>query len=96
MTVNNTNIANTFIGWRVTFKNGSQKIGYLGQLVPGINIVYPGYPVYPSSHSMYKLLIVNTTDTSIIRLECNGITSSANIVGINLTIYGMLNNYYRA
>ena len=68
-----------FIFWDVIFKNGT--VLTEGNL-PGIKTT-----TTPS-------LTINTTDTSIVGLECRGLlihnTSIQNNTRINLTVYGML------
>ena len=76
--------------WRVIFRSNTSKRGItVGELVPGINIT--------SAALTSSSLIVNTTDTSITGLECEGgFPNEVVTTRINLTIYGMLINYYRA
>ena len=73
-----------YTGWIVIFRSGATEDGTDdGEIIPGINI--------RSSTVTSASLIVNTTDTSIIGLECTGASSRIQIrTRINLTIYGML------
>ena len=80
----------TYAGWRVIFKSSTAEAGVIGEIVPGINITSVTISSLTSSSSS---LIVNTTDTSIIGLECSGtVFDQPNTERINLTIYGMLIN----
>ena len=83
-TINCSVVGGPFNFWRVIFRNSTPERGFtIGQLVPGIAIA--------SEASALSSLIVNTTDTSIIGLECNGGFSNEDVTTrINLTIYGML------
>ena len=82
-----------YSGWRVQFSGSTPEIGIIGEIVPGINITSVTISGFTSSSSS---LIMNTSDTSIIGLECRGfVFDQPNTARINLTIYGMLINYYR-
>ena len=79
-----------FNNWGVMFRsNVTVRRINEGEIVSGINIIK--ISTFRNSSS----LIVNTTDTSIIGLECSGGFTTMT-TRISLTIYGMLINYYRA
>ena len=86
-TINCSVVGGPFNFWRVIFRNSTPERGFtIGELVPGVTIA--------SEASALSALIVNTTDTSIIGLECNGGFSNEDVTTrINLTIYGMLISY---
>ena len=88
-TINCSVTGGRFNFWRVIFKSSTSERDFtVGELVPGISII--------SEASASSSLIVNTTDTFIIGLECNGGFSNEDVTTrINLTIYGMLINYLR-
>ena len=85
-TINCSISGGVYTGWRVILRSGATEDRFIdGEIVPGINII--------SATLSSASLIVNTTDTSIMELECTGGSSGKqNTTRINLTIYGMLIN----
>ena len=74
--------------WEILYIRKASVSRRVGTIAPGISVTT--YGINMSS------LVMNTSDTTIIGLVCYGSTFMAEVKArINLTIYGMLINYYR-